>query len=220
MIDLLSLHVLFSHFRPCDWFPREQFLSTYTFVYALLITRQKANSLEDITIIVQAEKVYFAGRECLSAAQGRSAGAFCRQEIINELRTLVKTKLLRSKFRQLFSETLSLLYKTLPPLTEEFVCIGGEEGDTPLYKLYNQVSLLDISLSNVLEFAHRLMKMEVSDIYLPQSYALYNLICFEIGYCNQSDGFISHISPGIDINISANQLVWYWMGVGIIIGFQ
>ena len=51
------------------------------------------------------------------------------------------------------------------------------------------------------------MKVEVSHIYLPQSYALYNMICFEIGYCNQSDDFISHISPGIVINISGNQLV-------------
>ena len=51
------------------------------------------------------------------------------------------------------------------------------------------------------------MKVEVSYLYLPQSYALYNMISFEIGYCNQSDGFISHISPGIVINISGNQLV-------------
>ena len=87
----------------CDWFSREQFLSTCTCAYALFIKRQKANSLEDITIIVKAEKVYFAGQECFSAAQGRSAGAFCREEIIDELRTQVKTKLLRAKFRRLFS---------------------------------------------------------------------------------------------------------------------
>ena len=37
------------------------------------------------------------------------------------------------------------------------------------------------------------MKVEVSHMYLPQSYALHNMICFEIGYRNQSDGFISHI---------------------------
>ena len=135
MIDLLSLHVLFSHFRPCDWFSREQFLSTCTCVYALFIKRQKANSREDITIIVQAENVYFAGRECFSAAQGRSAGAFCREEIIDELRTQVKTKLLRAKFRQLFSvihstETLFPHYNTLSPLAEEFVCVGGRERET------------------------------------------------------------------------------------------
>ena len=87
------------------------------------------------------------------------------------------------------------------------MCWREGEGDTPSYKLYNQVSLLDISLCNVSEFAYRLMKVEVSHIYLPQSYALYNMICFEIGYCNQSDDFISHISPGIVINISGNQLV-------------
>ena len=33
MIDLLSWCVLFSHFRPCDWFSREQFLSTCTCAY-------------------------------------------------------------------------------------------------------------------------------------------------------------------------------------------
>ena len=135
MIDLLSLHVLFSHFRPCDWFSREQFLSMCTCVYALFIKRQKANSLEDITFIVQAEKVYFAGRECFSVAQERSAGAFCHEEIINELRTQVKTKLLRAKFRQLFSvihstETLSSHYNTLSPLAEEFVCVGGRGRET------------------------------------------------------------------------------------------
>ena len=212
----------------CDWFSREQFLSTCTFAYALFIKRQKANSLEDITIIVKAEKVYFAGQECFSAAQGRSAGTFCREEIIDELRIQVKTKLLRAKFRQLFSVirstgTLSYPHTTTgstPTRRRVCVCWREGEGDTPSYKLYNQVSLLDISLRNVSEFAYRLMKVEVSHLYLPQSYALYNMISFEIGYCNQSDGFISHISPGIVINISGNQLVWYWMGVGIIIGFQ
>lgn len=212
MIDLLRWCVLFSHFRPCDWFSREQFLSTCTCAYTLFIKRQKANSLEDIIIIVQAEKVYFVGRECFSANERRSAGAFCHEEIINELRTQVKTKLFRAKFRQLFSvihstETLSPHYNTVPLLAEEFGCRREGEGDTPSYKLYNQVSLLDISLPNVSEFAYRLMKVEVSHIYLPQSYALYNMICFEIGHCNQSDGFISHISPGIVINISGNQLV-------------
>ena len=64
------------------------------------------------------------------------------------------------------------------------------------------------------------MKVEVSHIYLPQSYALYDMICFAIGYCNQSDGFIGHISPGIVINISGIQLVCNRTGVGIIIGFQ
>ena len=64
------------------------------------------------------------------------------------------------------------------------------------------------------------MKVEVSHIYLPQSYALYNMICFETGYCNQSGDFVSYIRPGIVINISGNQLVWYWMGVGMIIEFQ
>ena len=100
------------------------------------------------------------------------------------------------------------------------MCWRKGEGDTPSYKLYNQVSLLDISLPYVSEFAYRLMKVEVSHIYLPQSYALYTMICFEIGYCNQSDGFIRHISPGIVINISGNQLVCNRTGVGIIIGFQ
>lgn len=132
-------------------------------------------------------------------------GAFCREEIIDELRTQVKTKLLRAKFRQLFSvihstETLSPHYNTIPPLAEEFVCVlEGGEGDTPSYKPYNQVSLPDISLPNVSEFAYRLMKAEVM--------CCIYMICFEIGYCNQSDGFISHISPGIVINISGNQLV-------------
>ena len=87
------------------------------------------------------------------------------------------------------------------------MCWRQGEVDKPSYKLYNQVSLLDISLRNVSEFAYRLMKVEVSHLYLPQSYALCNMISFEIGYCNQSDGFISHISPGIVINISGNQLV-------------
>lgn len=128
MIDLLSLHVLFSHFTPCDWFSREQFLSTCTCINALFIKRQKANSFEDITIIVQAEKVYFAGRECFSAVQGRSAGAFCREEIIDELR--VKTKLLRAKFRQLFSvihstETLSPHYNTLPHSPKSLCVLEG-----------------------------------------------------------------------------------------------
>ena len=142
MIDLLSLYVLFSHFRPCDWFSREQFLSTCPFVYALFIKRQKANSLEVIIIIIeQAEKVYFAGRECFSAAQGRSADAFCLEEIINELRTQVKTKLLSAKFPQLFSvihstETLSPHYNTLPPLAEEFVCVGERERETHLRTSY------------------------------------------------------------------------------------
>lgn len=126
---------MFSHFRPCDCFSREQFLFTCTCVYALFIKRREENSLEDITIIVQAEKVYFAGRECFSAAQGRSTGAFCSEEIIDELRTQVKTKLLRAKFRQLFSvihstETLSPHYNTLPPLTEEFVFVGGRGRET------------------------------------------------------------------------------------------
>ena len=64
------------------------------------------------------------------------------------------------------------------------------------------------------------MKVEVSHLYLPQSYALYNMISFEIGYCNQSDGFISHISPGIVISISGIQLVFNRTGMDIIIGFQ
>ena len=84
---------------------------------------------------------------------------------------------------------------------------GEGEGDTPSYKLYNPVSLLDILLPNVLEFAYRLMEVEVSHIYLPQSYALYNMICFETGYCDQSGGFVSYIRPGVVINISGNQLV-------------
>lgn len=116
--------------------------------------------------------------------------------------------------------SIPTLQHSTPTHRRVCVCWRKGEGDTPSYKLYNQVSLLDISLPNVSEFAYRLMKVEVSHIYLPQSYALYNMICFAIGYCNQSDGFISHISPGIVINISGNQLVWYWMGVGIIIGFQ
>ena len=140
-----------------------QFLSTCTCVYALFIKRQKANSLEDITIIVQAEKVYFAGRECFSAAQGRSVGAFCREEIIDELRTQVKTKLLRAKFRQLFSVfrstgTLSHPHTTtLYPHSPKSLCVCWREGegDTPSYKLYNPVSLLDILLPNVLEFASK-----------------------------------------------------------------
>lgn len=152
------------------------------------------------------------GESAFPLPRGGARAHFCHEEIINELRTQVKTKLLRAKFRQLFSvihstETLSPHYNTVPLLAEEFGCRREGEGDTPSYKLYNQVSLLDISLPNVSEFAYRLMKVEVSHIYLPQSYALYNMICFEIGYCNQSDGFISHISPGIVINISGNQLV-------------
>ena len=166
-----------------------------------------------------------AGRECFSAARGRSAGAFFCEEIIDELRTQVKTKLLCAKFRQLFSvihstEIIPTPQHSIPTSRRVCVCWGEGEGDTPSYKLYNQVSLLDISLPNVSEFAYRLMKVEVSHIYLPQSYALYDMICFEIGYCNRSDGFISHISPGIVISISGNQLAWYSMGVGIIIGFQ
>ena len=120
----------------------------------------------------------------------------------------------------LYRNSIPTLQHSTPTRRRVRVCWRDGEGDTPSYKLYNQVSLLDISLPNVSEFAYRLMKVEGGHIYLPQSYALYNVICFEIGYCNQSDGFISHISPGIVMNISGIQLVWNWTGVGIIIGFQ
>ena len=70
MIDLLSLYVLLSHFRPCDWFSREQFLPTWsvsTHVHHVVLFGKT---------IVHAEKVYFAGRECFSAAQGGAGAHF------------------------------------------------------------------------------------------------------------------------------------------------
>ena len=81
--------------------------------------------------IVHAEKVYFAGRECFSAAQGGAGAHFAewqlvsREEIVNEWRTQVKTKLLRAKSPSYFSDPLyrnsipTLQHST--PLAEEFV---------------------------------------------------------------------------------------------------
>ena len=82
MIDLLSWCVLFSLFRPCDWFSREQFLSTCTCAYTLFIKGQKANSLEDIIIIVQAEKVYFVGRVLFCCPEEERGRIFATRKLL------------------------------------------------------------------------------------------------------------------------------------------
>ena len=134
MIDLLSLHVLFSHFGPCDWFSREQFLSTCTCVYALFIKRQKANSLEDIIIIVQAERSIWLGESAFLLPGGGARAHFSARKLLtscgHKSRRSSCAQNPASYFQWSTLPKLSPHHNTLSLLAEEFVCVGGRGRET------------------------------------------------------------------------------------------
>lgn len=134
MIDLLSWCVLFSHFRPCDWFSREQFLSTCTCAYTLFIKGQKANSLEDIIIIVQAEKVYFVGRVLFRCPEEERGRIFATRKLLTSCGHKSRRSSCAQNSASYFQwSTLRKLYPhttTLYPCSPKSLGVGGRGRET------------------------------------------------------------------------------------------
>ena len=213
MIDLLSLYVCFPISEYAIGSPENSFYPRAPVYMHYLLKDKKQIPLRTSPSSYKLKRSISLGESAFPLPRGGVRAHFAARKLL----TSCGHKSRRSSCAQnsaSYVHSIPTLRHSTPTRRRVCVCWREGEGDTPSYKLYNQVSLLDMSLRNVSGFAYRLMKVEVSHIYLPQSYALYNMICFEIGYCNQSDGFISHISPGIVINISGNQLVdigWVWV---------
>ena len=154
-------------------------------------------------------RAHFAARKLLTSSGHKSRRSSCAQNSASYFQWSILPK---------FYPHTSTLY----PHSPKILCVleGGGGRHTLVQAIQSGFCARYLAAQPFWEFAYRLMKVEVSHIYLPQLCMVHDDVFWNFGYCNQSDGFISHISPGIVINISGIQLVFNRTGVDKIIGFQ